>query len=121
LRREALFILRRQDFRASQILFGVHVLLLLRLLFAGAFLTRGLRSILLLLRPALRSAEKQTGAENDGEAAAKWLAQRNLGMCVLFLGTAEDSAHLLHRPDRLRGTSDGGILIKVKLRDNGLF
>jgi hypothetical protein len=52
------FVFRGQDFRATQIFVGVNVLLLLGLVFAGAFLARGFGYILGGLGPALRSAEK---------------------------------------------------------------
>jgi hypothetical protein len=52
------FVVRGQDFRAAQIFIGVNVLLLLRLLFAGALLACGFGYILGGLGAALRSAEK---------------------------------------------------------------
>ncbi len=66
-------VLRRQDFRAPQIFVGVNVLGFSGLLFARAFLTRSFGYVLGASRPALCRAEKQAGAKNDAEAAAKRL------------------------------------------------
>jgi hypothetical protein len=52
------FVFRGQDFRATQIFVGVNVLLLLGLVFAGAFLARGFGYILGGLGAALCGAEK---------------------------------------------------------------
>jgi hypothetical protein len=82
--RKARFVFERQDSRASQVVFGVHVLLLLRLLFAGAFLARSFRGILRFLGAAMRCSEKQAGAKKDGEPAAKRLAERHPRVHVLL-------------------------------------
>jgi hypothetical protein len=95
--RKARFVVRRQDFGSSQILLGVHVLGSLLLLFAGTFLTRRFRGILRLLRAALRSAEKQTRAEEYSKAATEGFAQRHLGMNMLLARTGEVSARHLHQ------------------------
>ena len=84
LRFDAGFIVRSQDFRATQIFIGVNVLLLLRLLFVSAFLARGFGHILGGLGTALRSAEKQAGAKSDCEPAAKRLAERHSRMHLLL-------------------------------------
>ena len=73
--REALFVFGREDFRAPQVVFGVDVLLWLRLLFAGAFLACSSRGILRFLGAAMRCSEKQAGAKKDGEPAAKRFAE----------------------------------------------
>ena len=69
----ARFVLGRQDFRAPQVFVGVNVLGFSGLLFARAFLARGFGYVLGASRPALCRAEKQAGAKNDAEAAAKRL------------------------------------------------
>lgn len=90
--REARFVIRRQNFRAAQIVFGIHVLLLFRLFLASAFLPRGFRTVLRLLGAALRCPEKQTGAKKNGEAATKRLAQRHLSVHLMLIETGEVSA-----------------------------
>jgi len=95
------------------------VLLFLALLFADAFLARGFRSILCLLSAAMRRAEKKTGAKKDSESAAQRLPQRDPRMHVLLRRTGEVSA--VHFPTHFGETTDGGILLKVGLRDNGIL
>jgi hypothetical protein len=73
---DASFIVRSQDFCATQIFVCVDVLGFLRL-FACALLTRCVGYILGGAGAALRSAEKQTGANKDCESAAERLAERH--------------------------------------------
>jgi hypothetical protein len=73
---DASFIVRSQDSCATQIFVCVNVLGFLRL-FACALLARGFGYILGGASAALRSAEKQTGANNDCESAAERLAERH--------------------------------------------
>jgi hypothetical protein len=89
--RETRFVFGGQDFRTAQIVFGVHVLLLLRLLFAGAFLACSFRGILRLLGATMCCSEKQAGAKKDGEPAPKRLAERHPRVHVLLTGTGEVS------------------------------
>jgi hypothetical protein len=70
------FVIRSQDFRATQIFVGVNVLGFLRL-FAAALLARGFGYILRGTGAALRCSQKQTGANEDCESAAKRRAERN--------------------------------------------
>ena len=86
------------------------MLLFLGLVFAGALLARGFGYILGVLGATLCGAEKQTGAENDGKSATKRLPERNPPVHVRLAGTGEVSA--CHFADRLRGTSDGEILLE---------
>jgi hypothetical protein len=71
------------------------------------------------LSAALRCAEKQAGAKKDGEPAAQRLAQRHSGVHVLLRRITKVST--VHFSDPLWRTSDGGILLKVSLRDNGIL
>jgi hypothetical protein len=73
---DAGFVVRSQDFCATQIFVCVNVLRFLRL-FACALLARGFGYILGGAGAALRSAEKQTGANKDCESAAEGLAERH--------------------------------------------
>ncbi len=116
---DAGFVVGSQNFRASQIFVGVNVLLFLGLLFASAFLARGFGYIL-GLRAALRSAEKQAGTNNDGEPAAKRLAERHPRMQVQFACAEEVSA--FHLPTDYRGELPmSGILLEARVRANGNF
>ena len=101
--REARLIFGCQDLRAPQIVFGVNMLLLRRLVFARALLARGIRGSLRLLRAALVGAKKQAGAEKDGEPAAKRPAQRHRGVHAILAATGEVSAR--HFPTNYEGTS----------------
>ena len=103
------FVFRGQDFRAPQIFFGVNVLLLFDLVFAGALLARGFGYVPGGLGAALRGAEKQTGADNDGKSATKRLAERNPPVHLRLAGTGEVS--VCHLPTDFGGTSDGEILL----------
>src|SRR5712672_363672 len=111
LRREARFVFRGQDFRAPQIIFRVNVLS--RLLLARTFLACGLRSVPRFLGAAPSRTEQQTRAKQNVEAAPKRLAEGHLGVHVSLAETGEVS---LFHCQPIRGTSDGEILTKVKLR-----
>jgi hypothetical protein len=116
---EARFVFRCQDLPAPQIVFGVNVILLLRLLFARALLARRFRGTLRLLGAALGSAKKQAGAEKDGEAAAKRPPQRHRCMHTMLAATGEVSAR--HFPTHFERNFDGKILLKIGLCDNGIL
>jgi hypothetical protein len=73
---DASFIVRSQDFCATQIFVCVNVLGFPRF-FACALLARGFGYILGGAGAALRSTEKQTGANKDCESAAERLAERH--------------------------------------------
>ena len=63
-------------------------------------------------------AMRKFNSEKPGKSAAQRFAERHLSVHVLLAGTGEVS---LFHCNQIRGTSDGEILTKVRLRDNGIF
>jgi hypothetical protein len=98
------FVVRSQDFRTTQVFFGVNVLGFLRL-FASAFLACRfgdiLRSLLGDSGAALRRTGKQAGTKQDGEPAAQRRAQRNPPV-YMRLDTAGDVS-ACHFPTKAGG------------------
>jgi len=99
--REARLVFGGQNFRASQIVFRVDMLLLLGLVFARLLLAGGCCRILRLLRSATRCAKKQARANKDRQSAAKGLAERHRRVHRMLAATGEVSFHF---PTHFEGT-----------------